>query len=251
MIDWDKRRQRTAHVMARAAKPNTEHTRCLVFGCPNPTKAAAGKGLDTRYCRKHADHYERHGSPHKPSYTAQQLKPHRKAAMKWLLGNWDDPYVRNAVQRVLGLYKRAGPYVAANSLRGKTPRERAWVAWARLRKHEVDPLKPLAAWLAVEMAIRADMDPVRTAEFKRVQAAKLVHRMASGTHRRWEQEFKHHTDPFLKIRHVEELHVYPQSRGRVLRYIGEDLEGAAEFLADRLALFVDDAGGGRHSERMD
>jgi hypothetical protein len=31
---------------------------------------------------------------------------------------------------------------------------------------------------------------------------------------------------------VQELHWYPPSRGRVLRHIGEDLEGAAELLVD-------------------
>jgi hypothetical protein len=29
------------------------------------------------------------------------------------------------------------------------------------------------------------------------------------------------------------MHVYPRSRGRVLRLIGEDLESAVEFIADK------------------
>jgi hypothetical protein len=80
------------------------------------------------------------------------------------------------------------------------------------------------------MVIANDPQPVRTAEFKCVQAAKIVHRMASGSHRRWERELQHPTDPFRKIQHVEELHVYPQSRGRVLRYMGGDLEKATSSL---------------------
>jgi hypothetical protein len=100
-------------------------------------------------------------------------------------------------------------------LRGRTPETRARAHWARLRKAKVDPLEVVAAWLAVEMAIANDPQPVNTREFKRVQAAKLVHRMASGTHKRWD---------------TVELHVYPRSRGRVLRHIGASLEEAFELL---------------------
>lgn len=58
--------------------------------------------------------------------------------------------------------------------------------------------------------------------FKLVQAAKLVHRMASGSHKRWERESKDG-----KI-HVEVLHKYPRSRGRVLIHLGQQLENVSE-----------------------
>jgi hypothetical protein len=83
----------------------------------------------------------------------------------------------------------------------------------------------LAAWLAVDSAIRADAQPERRAEFRRVQAAKAVHRLASGTHKRWERERPGGG------KQVEELHKYPHSRGRVLRHLGEQLERIAESLA--------------------
>jgi hypothetical protein len=60
-------------------------------------------------------------------------------------------------------------------------------------------------------------------EFKRVQAAKVIHRLASGTHRRWPQGNGKAT----------ELHAYPASRGLVLRHVGEDLERAIELLAEK------------------
>jgi hypothetical protein len=82
------------------------------------------------------------------------------------------------------------------------------------------------------MAIQDDPQPVRTREFKRVQAAKVVHRMASGSHRRWEQEVQDLNHPCLRKIRVTEMHVYPRSRGRVLRHIGQDLEGAVELLVD-------------------
>ena len=142
-------------------------------------------GSDTRFCRSHADHYARHGSPYKPSYTAKEIALYRKAALTWLEANEGDVWVRNAVDRVETLYRTAGPHVEAFRLRGLSPQERAQAAWARLRKAKIDPADVIAAWLAVEMIIAADPQAERKVEFKRVQAAKLVHKMASGTHKRW------------------------------------------------------------------
>ncbi|MEW9834227.1 hypothetical protein [Mesorhizobium marinum] len=107
-------------------------------------------------------------------------------------------------------------------MRGLSPQERAKAAWARLRKAKIDPTAVVAAWVAIEMIIAADSQAERKPEFKRVQAAKLVHRMASGTHKRWGE------GPT-----ATELHVYPRSRGRVLRHIGEALEEACELLVEK------------------
>jgi hypothetical protein len=132
-----------------------------------------------------------------------------------------DTYVRNAVDRATTLLQTSGPHVEAFRLRGLPPQDRAKAAWARLRKAAVDPRRLVAAWLVVEMMIRDDPQADPKAEFKRVQAAKLVHRMASGTHKRWGEGAG-----------ATELHVYPRSRGRVLRHIGEALEEACELLVD-------------------
>ncbi len=118
-------------------------------------------------------------------------------------------------------------------LRGKTPGERASVAWARLRKHVTDPRLPVAAWLVVEMILRDDPQSVSGREYKRIQAAKVVHRMASGTHKRWTWEVPDPAWSGLRTRPiVEEMHAYPKSRGHVLRHIGEDLERAVELLVE-------------------
>jgi hypothetical protein len=198
-------------------------SRCRVIGCGKPARAGTDDGLDTRFCRSHADHYSRHGSPYKRSYTAKDIAPYRKAAIAWLVANEGNIWVRNAVDRVETLYQTAGPHVEAFRLRGLSPEERAKAAWARLRKAKVDPRRVVAAWLAVEMIIRDDSQAETKVEFKRVQAAKQVHKMASGTHKRWE----------VGAGGVQELHVYPRSRGRVLRYIGRDLEGALGLLTER------------------
>jgi hypothetical protein len=103
-----------------------------------------------------------------------------------------------------------------------SPRQRANAAWARLRKHQVDPRLVVATWLAVEAITRDRPGAEAKREFKRVQGAKIVHRMASGSHKKWQSEIA-----------ATELHVYPASRGQVLRYLGADLEGAVELLAER------------------
>jgi hypothetical protein len=94
------------------------------------------------------------------------------------------------------------------------------------------PRFSLAAWLAVEVVIADDPQGDRHREFKQVQAAKVAHRMASGTHKRWQREVpaSPQTGRLGKTA-VEEMHVYPRSRGRVLWHIGRDLEKAAELLA--------------------
>lgn len=221
------------NVRERASQPDHMYSYCRVIGCHRPARAGTADGLDMRYCRAHADHHQRHGSALKGSYPANFLNPYRRSALDWLLAHGDLPWVKDAVGRVESLYRQAGGHVEAFRLAGLMPRERGWALWARLRHHGVDPRLPIAAWLAVELAIADDLQPVSTLEFKRVQAAKVVHRMASGTHKSWERERPHplHTSlpPMVK---VEKKSWYPKSRGRVLRHIGKDLEGAVELLVD-------------------
>ncbi|RWD02075.1 MAG: hypothetical protein EOS58_22690 [Mesorhizobium sp.] len=223
--NWARKRERKTEVKARAGEPSSMFTRCRVVGCNKSARAGTDDGLDTRFCRGHADQYARHGSPYKRSYTAAELAPHRAAAEAWLDANAGDMWVRNAIDRVETLYKTSGPYVEAFRLRGLSAEQRAQAAWARLRKAKIEPRKVVAAWLAVEFAITVDPQPETKVEYKQVQAAKLVHRMASGSHKRWGE------GPDAK-----ELHVYPRSRGRVLRHLGRDIQGAVELLVDRLPI---------------
>ncbi|MER9561074.1 hypothetical protein [Mesorhizobium sp. M0571] len=224
--NWIKKRERKNEVKRRAAEPSSMFSRCRVVGCGRPARAGTNDGLDTRFCRQHADHYSRHGSPYRRSYTAKELAAYRKAAVAWLEANAENQWVRNAFDRVETLYRTAGPQVEAFRLRGLSPEARAKAAWARLRKAKIDPRNVVAAWFAVEMVIAADPQADRKSEYKRVQVAKLVHRMASGTHKRWE------TGPGG----VQELHVYPRSRGQVLRHIGGDIEKATALLLQKVAL---------------
>jgi len=215
------------NVCQRARLKSSETSVCRVLGCPHPVRAASGNGLDTRFCRKHADHYSRHGSPYKRSYTAKELAPHRRAVREWLRDNRENAWVSNAAQRVQRLYDGAGSRVEAFRLAGLPPEERARKAWARLRDAGVSPERVIEAWLVIAEAIRRDPAPEERREFKQVQAAKLIHRLASGTHKRWEREVPRMVGiANIPIKQVTELHKYPHSRGRVLRVLGKNLEEA-------------------------
>ncbi|MEO1140257.1 MAG: hypothetical protein AAFW87_12455 [Pseudomonadota bacterium] len=225
VMNLARRKKRKEDVKQRASQPDSMYSYCRAVGCPNPARAGTADGLGRLYCRKHHDHYQRHGSLFKPSYKASELNPLRKAATKWLEENLDDAWVQSAVAAVKQLYQSAGPHVEAYRLRGLKPRQRAWAHWARLRTAEVDPVKVVSVWLAVEMVINSDAQPDWRPEYKRVQAAKVVHRMASGSHKKWTRDRLDGSGSW-----TEEMHVYPHSRGRVLRHIGEDLEDACTLL---------------------
>lgn len=207
----------------RAEQLESASDTCIVLGCSNATRAASREGLDRRLCRKHYEHYQRHGSPFRGSYTAAELKPHRQAVRRWVKANKDKPEVRQAIARVEILYRSAGPAEPAYRLKGLSPRERARKAWARLREASVPPEKVVGAWLTVQRAIANDPEADTKPEFARVQAAKLVHRLASGKRKSWKQR-----DVNDRVVRVDRLEVYPRSRGRVLREIGDDIERSCE-----------------------
>jgi hypothetical protein len=225
--DYGKLLQRKREVALRAKAAGMGRRRCGAVGCTTLTRAGAGAGLNNRYCKAHEEHQQRHGSPFRGSYSAAELNPYRRAAFEWLTANADGFFVKRAIAGVHGLYLNAGQRVEAFRMRGLAPRDRAKATWARLREAQIDARVVLAAWLAVELIISDDPQPVLTAEYKRVQAAKVVHRIVSGSHKRWEIE---KADGRVA---VTELHKYPASRGRVLRHIGEALESVAELVVDK------------------
>lgn len=226
MRSWEQRERRKQDIKHRASTVHSLFGSCRAVGCNKPVRAATSDGVGMRFCRRHYEHHQRHGNPFKKTYAAKELNPYRQAALQWLLDHPDDRWGAQAVEKVWRLYRRAGPHVEAFRLTGMTPRERAWAHWARLRAHNVDARLPVAAWVAVEMILHDDREADWRKEYKLVQAAKVVHRMASGSHRKWVREFSFGN-------RTEEIHVYPRPRGRILRYIGEDLESACELLVER------------------
>lgn len=218
------RQRRLASLRARITSPQDAYERCRIYPCTNRTTADRGEGLNRLYCRQHVEHYRRHGSYVKGSYRVSELRAYRQKALEWLKERESAPEVRLAVAAVRGLYASAGAPVEAFRLTGKSPAERARAVWAQLRSRGVEPRNVLAAWLAVVMRLRDDPQPDRHEEYRRVQAAKLLHRMAGGTHKRWERT---RADGTVE---VTELHRHPVSRGRVLRVLGDALADACEGL---------------------
>ena len=217
--------RRLADLRKRLANPQDAYERCRIYPCTNRTTADRGEGLNRLYCRKHIEFYRRHGSYVKRSYGAGELRPYRLRATAWLRAHPEEPEVHMAMEGVRRLYRGAGAPVEAFRLSGMSPAGRAKVIWAQLRRREVDPLNVLAAWLAVDARLRDDPQPDRHEEYRHVQVAKLIHRMAGGTHRRWERE---RTDGRVE---VTQLHKHPISRGQVLRVLGRKLENACNGLA--------------------
>lgn len=75
------------------------------------------------------------------------------------------------------------------------------------------------------MHLRDDPQPDRHTECRNVQAAKLLHRTAGGTHKRRERE---HDDGSIE---ATELHRHPLSRGLVLRVLRQTLADACGTLS--------------------
>jgi hypothetical protein len=169
------------------------------------------------YCRQHIEFRRRHGSYVKRSYGAAELRPYRHMARQWFREHSSLLVVQRAKMGVERLLQSAGTPIEAFRLAGKKPAERAKALWASLRVKKIDPFEILAACLAVDMRIRDDPQPDRHKEYRYVQVAKLIHRMAGGSHRRWEHE---RSDGTVKI---TEMHKHPVSRGRVLVIVGKQL----------------------------
>lgn len=58
--------------------------------------------------------------------------------------------------------------------------------------------------------------------------AKASHRLASGDHRVWETR-----DDSGRVVQRTEMHTYPRSSGRVLRYLGEAIEKECDWVIDQ------------------
>ena len=231
----NRRQRRKQDIRRRIAGPQDAYDRCRIYGCCQPTTAIRKKGLNRLYCRRHVEAFRRHGSYFKKSYGAGELRPYRLHAAAWLADRKGEPAVAEALNEVSTLYRRAGPYVEAFRLAGKSPTERANATWASMRERNIDPVEVLACSLAVAMRIKDDPQADWHDEYQDVQVAKLLHRLAGGTHKRWENE-----RPGGRIA-VIEFHKHPSSRGRVLRVLGQQTTKATAsvLLAYTSALSVD------------
>ncbi|TIV73027.1 MAG: hypothetical protein E5V89_02435 [Mesorhizobium sp.] len=200
---------------------------CTVPGCGRPSMLAQGNGLARFLCRYHVQRKSRHGSHWHGTYQASELKPYLAAAKGWLDANHSANHVLGAIAEINHYLAGAGRPEVAMNLRGQNAATRARMAFARLREAGVPAGRLVAIYLGVAALIEDDFGSHRTREFQLVQAAKVAHRLASGTHRRWLM-----WNPAGQDIPVE-LHAYPRSSGPVLRKIGEALAKGADPLVNR------------------
>ncbi|NYG46518.1 hypothetical protein GGD67_003989 [Bradyrhizobium sp. IAR9] len=138
-----------------------------------------------------------------------------------------DRFFKAALSAIALLLEEAGPTEIATRLRGMSPSRRARIALARLRVAGIKPERFVAIVLAVTALIEEDPGSHRTEEFRTVQIAKALHRLASGTHKRW---------PFVDHQGRQsqtELHAFPRSSGPVLRLIGRTVEQPCEWVVEK------------------
>jgi hypothetical protein len=199
---------------------------CAIPDCGRLTEAAKGNGLALFHCRYHVQFKARHGSHWHGTYRADEVRPYIWSADEWRHENREMGAVRAARWEIEHRLNRAGRVDPAMNLRGRSAEYRANMAFARLRAADVESERILAIYLGVAALIQDDWKSHNVREFRLVQAAKAMHRLASGTHRKWDQ-----WNPRTGGTMPYEMHVYPRSSGLVLRKIGELVEKACGDLA--------------------
>ncbi|MEQ9689448.1 MAG: hypothetical protein RLO48_06930, partial [Bauldia litoralis] len=190
------------------------------------------------HCRRHVEHHARHGSHWHGSYSAADLKPYLRAAESWIKTHGDDTWLKHDLASVGIMLDTSGRAEPATALRGRSPRERARIALARLRDAGIKPERIVAIALAVHAADREDPITPGCQEFREVQIAKAAHRLASGYHRKFDWPMRD-GDTGVYV-----IHEYARSTGRVLRHLGKAIDEAcshvvAHHLDAVLALKVD------------
>jgi hypothetical protein len=213
---------RKQDIKRRAKEPTLAPARkCSALGCLRLTQRSSGKGLSESHCKQHVEFHRRHGSYWQKSYSATQLAPYRRAAQSWLRSRANDREVHSVITALDALLSHSGPPERAHDLRGLSPERRARIALARVRQAGIRGERLLEITLTIK-AIMSDLGPRADPEFMQVQIAKLVHRLASGTHK---------TRSGFPMRSK-----YPRAEGRVMRVLGNEVEDIAGIAADAEAV---------------
>ena len=213
--------------VARQANPNARFKRCTVLGCSNPTQAFAGKGLSPTYCSSHVRHLARHGTAHRASYRATEMKPYLWAAERWLKENKDNSLVVRIETAFKAMLNGSGtPEIATRMVRAKAKRK-AKNALARMRVRKVKPIRLMTIVLATHAILKDDQSySHRGGEFRQVQIARQAHRLAARfVPKGYEAKVKDGVKWGFKN--------FPHSAGLVLRELGSQLDDLGGHLVDR------------------
>jgi hypothetical protein len=213
--------------IASESNPNARHKHCTVFACGKPTQAFAGTGLSQTYCTAHVRHLARHGTAHRGSYRAAELKPYLWAAERWLKDNASNSLVRRVEVAIEAMLDGAGtPEIATRMIRADAPRK-AKNALARMRVRGVKPQRLMIIVLATHAILKDDQSfSHRGSEFRHVQIARQAHRLAARFVPKG-QEAK------VKDGLKWGFKNFPHSAGLVLRELGKTLDEIGGHLVDR------------------
>jgi hypothetical protein len=146
-------------------------------------------------------------------------------AAEWIATHCNVDRVPMAVAWIGSLLNGAGPVDPAQNLKRQPASYRSKVAFARLREAGIEPKRILATHMAIVALTADDRGGPGTEEYRVVQVAKALHRLASGTHKSWEFDTGRGIAPIR-------LDVYPKSSGGVLRLMGRAVEEACTEASD-------------------
>ena len=201
----------------RAAADNLPGS-CAIPFCDLQTMRRSAVGLSEIHCRYHVQFKARHGSHWHRTYKATELKPYLTVAAEWIDEHREDPLVAYPLMGLRGLLEGSGHTERAQDIKRRPAASKARVAFARLREAAIELAQLLTIHIGVGALIEHDRGSHRVEEFRLVQTAKAVHRLASGNHGRYEWPMADGT-----IRPIE-THNYPRSSGIVLRVIGKEID---------------------------
>ena len=186
--------------------------RCNVLGCSRLSQRASGTGLSETHCKYHVEFHRRHGSYWRRSFLKDQLEPYRQAATKWVSARQGQPNVVRVVRHLQQLIDNSGRRYSAYDVRWLDPDQRANAVLANLREEGKTGEQLLIIVLTIHAAV-SELGPRGDREFRHVQIAKLMHRLASGTHR---------TTSGFRIPSK-----YPRPEGVFMRTLGRRVEDVA------------------------
>lgn len=167
----------------------------------------------------------RHGSLWKRTIPAATLQPYRQAARQFVKVHRANLFVSAALSGLQSTMDGAGSVGQPSTIRSRyaSPREKARASLGRLREANVPAERLLCAYLAVAGAIAED--PIgpggEPGEYRRVQAAKAVFRLASGYHSVYGPGPNQRFDR------------YPRSSGSVLQYLGMMLDECCDHVREQ------------------
>lgn len=137
------------------------------------------------------------------------------------------------------------PAPSALDIKESSAEEKAGAAWARLREVGITAERIMSAHIGVTAYLADDAWAPRSEEYRLVQSAKAIHRLASGTHRRYEVPVaRKAVGPNGAVLEYDgsttavQLHVYPRSQGQVLRVIGKAIDEACGAIAEEQATAI-------------